>query len=82
MAAIADLVRPARAMQAPMICASQSRTPRDPCARAQPEANMTVRRHVHHVHSGWPSPYIGVIAAILFGAAVLGVFSMLLWITR
>jgi hypothetical protein len=46
------------------------------------EANMTVRRHIHHVHSGWPAPYVGVLAAVLFGVAVLGVFSMLLWLTR
>jgi hypothetical protein len=49
---------------------------------ARPEANMIVRRHIHHVHSGWPSPYVGVLAVVLFGVAVLGVFSMLLWLTR
>ncbi len=44
---------------------------------------MTVlRHHVRHVHSGWPSPYVGLIAAVLFGVAVMGVFSMLLWLTR
>lgn len=44
---------------------------------------MTViRHHVHHIHSGWPSPYVGVIAVVLFGAAVIGVFSMLVWLTR
>ena len=43
---------------------------------------MTLRRHVHHVHSSWPSPYVGLIAAILFGAAVIGVFSMLVWLMR
>ena len=41
-----------------------------------------IRHHVHHIHSGWPSPYIGLIAVVLFGAAVLGVFSMLAWLTR
>jgi hypothetical protein len=46
------------------------------------EANMTVRRYIHHDHSGWPSPYVGVIAAVLFGIVVMGVFSMLLWLTR
>src|SRR3954470_10222715 len=49
---------------------------------ARPEANMIVRRHIHHVHSGWPSPYVGVLAVVLFGVAVLGVFSMLLWLAR
>lgn len=44
---------------------------------------MTVlRHHVRHVHSSWPSPYVGLIAAVLFGVAVTGVFSMLLWLTR
>lgn len=44
---------------------------------------MTVRsHHVRHIHSGWPAPYAGVIAAILFGVVVMGVFSMLLWLTR
>jgi len=43
---------------------------------------MTVRRHVHHVHTGWPSPYVGFVAAVLFGVAVTGVFSMLLLLTR
>jgi hypothetical protein len=44
---------------------------------------MTVlRHHVRHVHSGWPSPYVGLIAAVLFGVAVMGVFSMLLWLNR
>jgi hypothetical protein len=48
-----------------------------------PGGRMTVlRHHVHHVHSGWPSPYVGFVAAALFGVAVLGVFSMLLWLTR
>lgn len=43
---------------------------------------MTVRHHVHHVHTGWPSPYVGFVAAALFGIAVTGVFGMLLWLTR
>jgi hypothetical protein len=43
---------------------------------------MTVRRHVHHVHTGWPSPYVGFIAAVLFGVTVMGVFSLLLLLTR
>lgn len=43
---------------------------------------MTVRRHVHHVHTSWPSPYVGFVAAVLFGIAVMGVFGMLLWLTR
>jgi hypothetical protein len=43
---------------------------------------MTARHRVHHVHSGWPAPYTGVIAALLFAVAVMGVFSMLLWLTR
>ncbi len=43
---------------------------------------MTVRRHIHHVHSSWPAPYTGVIAAVLFGVVVTGVFTMLLWLTR
>lgn len=46
------------------------------------EAAMTVHRRIHHVHTGWPSPYVGLIAAALFGVAVIGVFSMLLWLTR
>jgi hypothetical protein len=46
------------------------------------EAKMNARRHIHHLHSGWPSPYVGVLAAVLFGIAVLGVFSMLLWLSR
>jgi hypothetical protein len=41
-----------------------------------------LRHHVRHVHSGWPSPYAGLIAPVLFGVAVLGVFSMLLWLAR
>jgi hypothetical protein len=45
------------------------------------EARMT-GRHIHHVHSGWPSPYVGVLAVVLFGVAVAGVFSMLLWLAR
>src|SRR6185436_20387101 len=39
--------------------AIRSRSPRRP--------TMTVRRHVHHVHTGWPSPYVGFVAAVLFG---------------
>jgi hypothetical protein len=60
---------------------SRSQTARDPVVLTR-EAAMTVRHHVHHVHSSWPAPYTGVIAAILFGAAVIGVFSMLVWLTR
>jgi len=29
-------------------------------------------RHVRHVHAGWPASYTGVIAAVLFGLAVVG----------
>lgn len=43
---------------------------------------MTMRRYIHHDHSGWPAPYVGVIAAVLFGILVMGVFSLLLWLTR
>jgi hypothetical protein len=60
---------------------SRSQAARDPVVLTR-ETAMTIRRHVHHVHSSWPSPYVGLIAAILFGAAVIGVFSMLVWLTR
>jgi len=60
---------------------SRPQTARDPVVLTR-EAAMTVRRHVHHVHSSWPSPYVGLIAAVLFGVAVMAVFSMLLWLTR
>ncbi|HEX3475249.1 MAG TPA: hypothetical protein VHT91_09525 [Kofleriaceae bacterium] len=43
---------------------------------------MTVRRHIHHAHTGWPSPYVGLIGAVLFGIVVIGVFSMLVWLAR
>lgn len=56
-------------------------TARDPVVLTR-EATMTVRHHVHHVHTGWPSPYVGFVAAALFGIAVTGVFGMLLWLTR
>jgi len=39
---------------------------------------MTARRHINHVHSGWPAPYTGVIAAVLFAIAVLVTFNLLL----
>jgi hypothetical protein len=42
--------------------------------------HMTTRRHLHHVHSGWPAPYAGVIAAVVFGVAIA--FFALLWLTR
>lgn len=41
---------------------------------------MTARRHpVHHVHSSWPAPITGLIAAFLF-AAVLIVYAVLLFV--
>jgi hypothetical protein len=43
---------------------------------------MTVRHHVHHVHSGWPSPYVGVIAAGLFALAVAGFFGLIALLAR
>ena len=36
-----------------------------------------MRRHIHHVHAGWPAPITGVIGAIVF-AAVLAAYAVLL----
>lgn len=36
------------------------------------------RHHIRHVHSSWPTPYAGVIAAALFALAVVGFFSLIL----
>ncbi len=39
---------------------------------------MTARRHyVRHVHTGWPAPYTGVIAAIAFAIAIVGFVSLI-----
>jgi hypothetical protein len=35
-------------------------------------------RHVRHVHAGWPASYTGVIAAVLFGLAVVG-YAIAIW---
>lgn len=39
-------------------------------------------RHVRHVHSGWPAPYAGMIAAVLFGVVVVGFLTMIVLIMR
>ena len=38
---------------------------------------MTTRRHVHHVHAGWPAPITGVIVALVF-ASILAAYAVLL----
>jgi len=38
---------------------------------------MVTRRHIHHVHSGWPAPMTGLIVSLVF-AAILAAYAVML----